>query len=478
MIFPNIKQGMRHAGAATAMFLAAACNSASAPVSAPAADPATAKAFDSLAENAAAPGVAAGLYENGALVGTLSWGAADLETGKLMDPGAAFEIASLSKHMTAVAVLKLEAGGKLSRTDAIGDHVAGLPESWRPITLHQLLSHTGGVPDYEAVVGFGFYETGAGAEDVLASVREMPLDFEPGASFHYSNTGYYLLSLAIENASGMSFARYIEEAIFTPADMTQSRVGGSGRRGMAAGYKPAGEGFAPVGPIRAETTLGAGAVVSTLADWGKWRTALRAGALLPRGLADETVSPSALADGSSVNYGYGMIIDQFRGEPRLMHTGQSGGFVSRWEYYPETGRGVMVFANSGEGKLGAVAKGLALSFVPGLDYGALEPVASADASETAFALEALRQAVLGGGATDHLAEGMKAFAVSEDYAPLRAALSPSVATVSDFVLIKAHKVGDRGAVRRVYRARSDEGTLYWELTFVDGELSGLNWEDS
>lgn len=477
-MFSNVFQNVRRAGAATAMFLAAACNGASGPLSAsPPADPAIAEAFDALAEKAAAPGVAAGLYENGALVGTLSWGAADLE-GRLMDPGLAFEIASLSKHMTAAAVLKLEAAGKLSRASAIGDYVADLPESWRPVTIHQLLSHTGGVPDYEAVVGFDFYETDAGAKEVLAAVRDMPLDFEPGSSFHYSNTGYYLLSLAIEKASGQSYADYMKAEIFKPAGMTQSSVGGVGARGMASGYKPAGDGFAPVGPIQAETTLGAGAVVSTLADWGKWRTAFDKGVLLPRNLAEETNTPTTLTDGSSVNYGYGMIIDQFRGEQRLMHTGQSGGFVSRWEYYPETGRGVMTFANSGEGKLGAVAKRLALSFVPGLDYATLDPIASAEAGESAFALEALKQAVLGGGAADHLAEGMKAFATSEDYAPLRAALSPSVASISDFALIKAHKVGDGDAVRRVYRARSDEGTLYWELTFVGGKLSGLNWEDS
>ncbi|MEQ8936204.1 MAG: serine hydrolase domain-containing protein, partial [Amphiplicatus sp.] len=352
------------------------------------------------------------------------------------------------------------------------------PESWRAITLRQLLAHTSGIPDYEANLGYDFYETDGGRQDILAAMSGEPLDFEPGTNFSYSNTGYYLLSLVIEATSGASYADFMQKRIFAPAGMKQTTIGADGLATLVQGYKSADGAITPVPGIAAESTLGAGALISTVADWNRWQNALASEKIVSAASRDLTFHPATLANGEEIPYGFGIIVDSFRGEARRMHTGQTSGFVARFESYPASDTSFLLLANCHGDRLGAMGKKLALAFVPGLDYSALALPSDPDPSMTARARSALEQAVLQDGALDLLADGMREFAAADDYAPLRTALAPSVRTLSSFEYLKTEEVGQSGSGRFVYKAVSDEGVLYWILSFKNGLLTGMNWEEA
>ncbi|MEZ4700447.1 MAG: serine hydrolase domain-containing protein [Rhodothermales bacterium] len=435
------------------------------------------EAFAEAAAQSGAPGVVAGLYEAGELVATFSWGLADTAARTPASPDLLFEIGSLSKHVTAIAILNLETEGRLALDGQIGAYVDSLPETWRSVTLKQLLSHTGGIPDYEAAAGYKIYEAPGNRDVVLASVIDKPLDFPPGTAFSYSNTGYYLLSLAIERVSGMPFATYLQRTLFAPAGMTDTELGPptmSHRR--AQGYKPGDTGLTAVPPIFVETTLGAGGIATTLADWGKWRRALRAEAIVDSAAIIRTTTPTKLLNGEDVNYGFGMIADRFRGERRETHTGQTAGFTCRFEHYPDADRSLLVLSNTYGGRLNAVARALAINFIPGLDYSTL-PEQPADSSESRMGRAALQQAVLGGDDLSLLSEGMQAFATDDAYAPLRDPLKPGIESMTTFALVKREGDASSGTTRHVYRVISQEGTQYWILSMKDGLLIGLDWAD-
>jgi CubicO group peptidase (beta-lactamase class C family) len=382
-----------------------------------------------------------------------------------------------TKHPTAIAVVKLQERGALSIDDRLGEHVPDVPATWRGVTLRQLLTHTSGIPDYEAVVGYDFYEANGGFVEIVTAVGGLPLDFEPGTSFSYSNTGYYLLSRVIEQVSGAGFADFMAREIFEPAGMTDSSIGGEDSARRVVGFRSVDGTATPVHPIRASTTLGAGALVSTVEDWGRWQQALNAGRVVSPTSRDLAYTPTRLASGQEVAYGLGMIVDRYRGARRRMHTGLTPGFASRYEWYPDRGMSFLVLANHHDARLGALSQAVALAAVPGLDYRSLGIPNDPDPARTSRARTALEQAVLGEGPLGLLDESMHAFARDDAYAPLRASVAPAVRAIERFRYLRTDARGDSGPERIVYEARGPEGVLFWTMTFREGLLAGLNWEE-
>jgi len=136
-------------------------------------------------------------------------------------PETVYRIGSITKQFTAMAILKLQENGLLTVDDLICIHLEECPESWSAITIHHLLTHTSGIPNYTddyAVLSKLMYST-VGSAAVVDSFIDEPLQFEPGTNWSYSNSGYHLLGDIIARAAGVSYRRYLQETFFEPLGM-------------------------------------------------------------------------------------------------------------------------------------------------------------------------------------------------------------------------------------------------------------------
>ncbi|MEM9409206.1 MAG: serine hydrolase domain-containing protein [Acidobacteriota bacterium] len=434
-------------------------------------------------EQTGAPAVVAGVFRDGELVYQLARGMADLEPEAPATVDMAFEVGSVSKHFTAVALLQQVEAGTLTLDDRLGDHLADrlerLPEAWWPVTLRQLLSHTSGIPDYEAAATYSVYEEPTSAAEVLAIVADRPMDFEPGSEYRYSNTGYYLLCLVLEAVTGKTTLELFESSLFEPSAMRTASVGPPAEAHMAQGHKPENyenqRGLLEVPPIASRSSLGAGAVTLTLADWGGWEKALSTGALVGSSSLEASYTRSRLSSGEEIDYALGMVVSPRRGERRYRHSGQTAGFTTSLERYPERGLAILLLANRYGGRLRQLASQVALAVMPDLRYEKWPLLTEVSVDETAIAKRALEQAVLGTEPLDLLSDSLRDFAVAERFADERRQIAASVANLQAFEAIDRTVVGSTR--RLVFRGRYPEGLRYWTMRFDDDALVGLSWDE-
>ncbi|HKP11678.1 MAG TPA: serine hydrolase domain-containing protein, partial [Blastocatellia bacterium] len=180
---------------------------------------------------------------DGRVLVSKGYGMANFETETPNTPQTIFRLGSITKQFTATAILMLQEQGKLSVQDSICKYVADCPAAWQPITLHHLLSHTGGVPNFTS---FPDYQKTMAlpttVEGLIARFKDQPLDFQPGEKWSYSNSGYVLLGHVVEKVSGQSYEAFLQERIFAPLGMKNTGYDHNAtvlpRR--AAGYMPQG----------------------------------------------------------------------------------------------------------------------------------------------------------------------------------------------------------------------------------------------
>ncbi len=170
------------------------------------------------------PGVAVAVLNDGEPVFVGTYGYASLEHRVPVTTETVFELASLTKHMTALLVLELAEDGRLSLDDTLDMHLTNIPEAWRPITIDQLMAHMGGLAHrFEARPGGEFllrYST----EAMLESAMATPMVSEPGTDWNYSDQGYFLLGLVIEAVTGHSFDNQLQATFFAPLEMDNTRM--------------------------------------------------------------------------------------------------------------------------------------------------------------------------------------------------------------------------------------------------------------
>lgn len=433
------------------------------------------------AERSRAPGLVAAIIRDGRVEQAYAWGGALCDGSGAADINAAFEIGSISKHMTAVALLQLWERGRVDLDASVGTYLSDIPETWRAVTLRQLLTHTSGVPDYEEAGGYGVYETSPTPAQVYAIVSDRPLDFEPGTRWSYSNTGYFLLSLVVQQVSGERFGDYLREHLFEPLGMHHTFMGGYAPAGvtLAQGCKP---GETPeaaridVPPITEASTFGAGGISSTLADWALWDDALHDGRILsPRAMALLTTTQH-LNDGSDTGYAFGLFRDDFRGAARIAHTGQTQGFTADYAHYTQRNFSVMVFANSYGSGVGGVGRGLALREMPELSFDRMAVPPDPDPQRTANTRRALRQAAFGQEPIDLLGGGMRGLALDPQGAPSRAILRPFAEHADEMVYLRSDPP-DGDYTRHIYKSVIDGETWYLGFTWHEGLLVGVQRQD-
>jgi CubicO group peptidase (beta-lactamase class C family) len=250
-----------------------------------------------------------------------------------------------------MAILILQEQGKLDVRESICRYIAGCPREWEGITLHHLLTHTSGIPDYTGFRDFpSLIGVPATEQELITRFKALPLEFPPGAMWKYSNSGYILLGDIITRVSLESYSDFLQQNIFTPLQMSSTGYDSNhpSLPEHATGYLSL-----EVKPVFLDMSEfdAAGALYSTVGDLFVWDEALAMDRLVPQQTLDAMVAPqvSCPAGGcalpSDVGYGYGWFIANQAGKRYIYHWGRIDGFRSSNGFYPEERVDVVVLNN-------------------------------------------------------------------------------------------------------------------------------------
>ena len=193
--------------------------------------------------------------------------------------------------------------GKVGLDEKITTYLTGLPEAWKNVTVRQLLTHTSGIKGYTDVPGFEKITlVPASKEEVLKVVATYPLNFPSGDKWDYSNTGYFLLGMIIEKASGKTYAEFLKERIFTPLQMNATQINDLHTiiPNRANGYEWKDGALHNADFISMTWPFAAGAIVSTVNDLAKWDAALYTDRLLKTASLQQMWTPVKLNDGNDL----------------------------------------------------------------------------------------------------------------------------------------------------------------------------------
>jgi CubicO group peptidase (beta-lactamase class C family) len=264
---------------------------------------------------------------------------------------------------------------KLRYDDALTDVFPAFPAYGRGITIRHLLTHMSGLPGYEGLMAAAeksraphwTAERQIRDDEVLALLRgETKGRFPPGTGWAYSNSGYVVLGLVVARVSGKPFGDFLRQRIFAPLEMDATLAYEKGRnevRRRAFGHAREGDGFREADQSPTSATLGDGGVYSCLEDLARWDEALRVSELVSPAWMKPALTPVTLADGSAthwppgeksgdnldpgqpVSYGFGWLLDPWQGRPRMWHHGETTGFRTVIERFPDDGLTVVILAN-------------------------------------------------------------------------------------------------------------------------------------
>jgi CubicO group peptidase (beta-lactamase class C family) len=314
----------------------------------------------------ATPGCAVAVVRDGRTIYARGFGLADLSHRVPIGRDTVFEIGSESKQFTAVAVLLLEADGKLRLDDSVQQHLpevaALIPQ---PISLRQLLHHTGGLVDYQELMELAgvAYENVVGPADVLRTLAVLPrLNSTPGTRYSYSNTGYFLLAQVVARVSGGSLDALLQKRVFGPLGMSSTYVYNDHRRvtpRRARGYAPGAGTQAWMLNESNWTMDGDAGVQSTVLDLARWSAELQRPRVLPPALVEALRTPGHLNDGAPVPYGMGQSVRPYRGLPRILHSGAWVGYRSMLMHFPPQDTSVAMTCNAANAPVGQLAERVA-----------------------------------------------------------------------------------------------------------------------
>jgi CubicO group peptidase (beta-lactamase class C family) len=296
------------------------------------------------------------------------YGWANIEQEVNNTPQTSFYIGSLTKQFTAVAVLILHHRGEFELSDTVCDYIPDCPDHWREITIHQLLTHTSGLPEIASVYADrNLRNVEYSIGEVVRWFMEPPLDFPPGDHFAYSNTGYQVLGYLIEEVSGQSYDSFLQQEIFDPLGMNDSGYLRDENE-LATGYRWYEQ---TAGWVNATLASSAGGLYSTAEDLLSWVRALQNGTIIPQALFDQMLSTQVTFDEyafaplyENLGYGYAWFTGTRFGHEVVGHGGSYEGFRALIEYYPDEDITIVVLTNLESASLSATTYPTEVIFGP------------------------------------------------------------------------------------------------------------------
>jgi CubicO group peptidase (beta-lactamase class C family) len=258
-------------------------------------------------------------------------------------PQTRFRIGSLTKSFTAAAVLQLQTQGKLNLQDPICVYLLPCPAAWQTITIHELLTHTSGIPDYANSGSFAqIQDQACTPTQITALFQGLPLLFSPGSQWSYSNSGYVLLGMIIEKVSGEGYEEYVEQHLLQPLDLENTGLDPAAGP-LAVGYE---DSETKAFPMDMSSLFSAGGFYSTITDLFRWYQALTSGEILPKSLSDLMVTPFVTTqDGTGRSYGYAWFLGGGTDHPWASHGGRVAGFSATVIHYRSDDLFVLVLSN-------------------------------------------------------------------------------------------------------------------------------------
>lgn len=317
------------------------------------------------------PGCAVAVVKDGQTVFKRGYGMANLEYDIPITPSTVFHIASVSKQFTAMSLALLAAQGKLSLDDDIRKYVSEIPDYGSPITIRHLIHHTSGLRDVIALLQAAgrseddAYDFSVG-DAVTLTARQKQLNFKPGEEFSYTNTGYTLLAAIVERVSGSSLAKFADEHIFKPLDMVHTRFIDDHTipvKNRAYSYNPARAGGYQL-IVSNNNLVGPGNLWTTVEDLVRWDQNFHSGKVGGAALIKQLLTPGKLNNGDSLDYAFGIFVDEFRGLNRVRHDGGSrSGYRAVLTRYPDKRFSVVCLCNSGAANAPGLADQVASLFL-------------------------------------------------------------------------------------------------------------------
>ncbi|SMC90854.1 serine hydrolase domain-containing protein [Moheibacter sediminis] len=275
--------------------------------------------------------------KKGKVIYRKAFGRSNLELGTDMATQSIFQIGSMTKQFTAVAILMLEQQGKLNVNDPVSKYIADFPNG-NNITLHHLLNHTSGIKDFTKMKSISdIAQKQMSPMEMVGFFKDEPVDFQPGEKFEYNNSGYVLLGYIIEAVSGKTYEEFIKEHIFDKAGMQNSFYATDRKiiKNRAYGYHQKADGYVNKTIINFSVPYASGSLMSTVDDMFKWQVALKGNLLLNEKQTKKAFSKSRLSNGEMIEYGYGWHLKEINGMESREHGGSIFGFKSMGVYIAE-----------------------------------------------------------------------------------------------------------------------------------------------
>lgn len=341
------------------------------------------------------PGASLAVVKDGQIILAKGYGLANVEHQVAVKPETIFQSGSMGKQFTATAVMMLVEAGKLNLSDPITKYFTDAPDSWKNITVRHLLTHTAGTTDYPRDFDFRRDYT---EDELLKRAEAIPLAFQPGEKWSYSNLGYVLLGILIHKVSGQFYGDFLQERVFKPLGMTTARIISEADivPNRAAGYRLV------KGELKNQdwvspslNTTADGALYLTVYDMAKWDAALYTEKLLKRSSLEQMWTPVKLNDSKTSPYGFGWSLGEVRGHHIIEHGGAWQGFKSYIARYVDDKLTVIVFANLIQANPGRIAHGVAALYNSELAPVPLKAIEDKEPQVTALAKDIIQKATAG-----------------------------------------------------------------------------------
>jgi CubicO group peptidase (beta-lactamase class C family) len=312
--------------------------------------------------SANAPGAAVVVVHNGRTFFSRGYGVTDLRTLQPIGPETNFRLASFTKQFTAMCIMLLVHDGKLHYEDRLTEIFPEFPAYGKSITIRNLLNHTSGLADYEGLLMKQYPNT---SEDKIPQIHDAGVlelleqqsggKFPAGSRWEYSNSGYATLAMIVEKVSGMPFGEFLQHRIFLPLKMTNSLAYEKGKHEVphrAYGHTREKDGWHETDQSPTSAVLGDGGIYSSTEDLVEWDRALRQHTLLSAAEMQPAVTPveptggqAKNQSGASVAYGFGWFLAPYKGHQRMSHDGETVGFRTTFQRFPDDNLSIIVLAN-------------------------------------------------------------------------------------------------------------------------------------
>lgn len=297
------------------------------------------------------PGASVLVFQKNKIIFKKGYGISNIETGVPIETNTNFRLASVTKQFTAMCILLLEKRGKLSLNDSLTKYFTSFPAYGKGIRIKDLLTHSAGLVDYEDLMpenqSVQLHDTNC----MQLMYMTDSLYFPAGTKYKYSNTGYSILALIVEQVSGVPFAQFLKDNIFKKIGMKTTvafEEGKSTVANRAFGHSLKNGVWIQTDQSMTSAVLGDGGIYTNVEEYSKWVKALWSNKFISSAKQKRAWDKTVLDNGTIIDYGYGWHVEDFRGITHPYHDGSSIGFRNSAGLYPDRKLMIVVLTNRNE----------------------------------------------------------------------------------------------------------------------------------